>query len=178
MKKLDRRRFLVAAATVSPLLASPMTAAGASAEARRLGFIHLHTGERLSIEYFGNGQYHPEALDELNHLLRDFRSGETGNMDPMLLDLLHHLQTLTGSRQPFEIISAFRSAATNAQLHRRSSGVASASLHMVGQAIDIRLADVPLQQLRDAALSLRAGGVGYYAASNFVHVDTGRVRAW
>ena len=99
-------------------------------------------------------------------------------MDPMLLDLLHRLMCLTGTREPFQIISGYRSPATNAQLHRRSAGVASASLHMTGRAIDIRLADVSLTDLRDAALFVRGGGVGYYAASNFVHVDTGRVRTW
>jgi len=99
-------------------------------------------------------------------------------MDPALLDLLHALRTHTGSRKPYQIISGYRSPATNRMLHERSSGVATKSLHMSGQAIDIRVADVPLAQLRNAALSLQRGGVGFYPGSDFVHVDTGRVRAW
>lgn len=175
---MDRRRFLATVAAGGSLAAAGAAACGAPVEARALSFSHLHTGERLSLEYFSAGAYLPDALSAINHLLRDFRSGEAGTMDPSLLDALHRLRQLTGSRQPFEIISGYRSATTNAELHRRSAGVASASLHMTGQAIDIRLADVSLIRLRDAALSLRAGGVGYYGSSNFIHVDTGRVRAW
>jgi uncharacterized protein YcbK (DUF882 family) len=175
---IDRRRFLATVAAGAPLVATGTASLGAPLEARALSFAHLHTGERLTLEYFSTGRYLPDALSAINHLLRDFRSGEAGSMDPSLLDVLHRLRQLTGSRQPFEIISGYRSATTNAELHRRSSGVATGSLHMSGRAIDIRLADIPLTRLRDAAMSLKAGGVGYYAASNFVHVDTGRVRAW
>ena len=132
----------------------------------------------MVVEYCASGGYVPQALASVNHLLRDFRTGDVGVIDTGLLDLLHGLAALTGSRRPFQIISGYRSPATNAALHQRSSGVASGSLHMLGQAIDIRLADVPLETLRDAARSMRSGGVGYYAASNFVHVDTGRVRIW
>ncbi len=146
--------------------------------ARSLRLRHLHTGEQLSLEYFSGGRYLPQALDAANHLLRDFRSGEVAPMDPALFDLLHELAALTGTRRPFEVISAYRSPATNAALRARSHGVAGGSLHMQGKAIDVRLADVPLAALRDAALSLRRGGVGYYPASRFVHVDTGRVRRW
>jgi uncharacterized protein YcbK (DUF882 family) len=120
----------------------------------------------------------PQALASVNYLLRDFRTGDVGVIDTRLLDLLHGLAMLTGSRRPFQIISGYRSPATNEALRQRSSGVASGSLHTLGQAIDIRLADVRLEALRDAARSMRSGGVGYYAASNFVHVDTGRVRTW
>jgi uncharacterized protein YcbK (DUF882 family) len=180
MVQLTRRRLLAGVAAAAPLSVLPHRAAAAAAprEARALSFAHLHTGERLSVEYLSGGAYVPDALAAVNHLLRDFRSGVSGNMDPALLDLLHGLAQRTGSRAPFQIISGYRCATTNAALRRRSSGVASGSLHMTGQAIDIRLADVALGKLRDAALSLRAGGVGYYAASNFLHVDTGRVRAW
>jgi len=156
----------------------PATARAASFETRALSFIHLHTGERLSLPYFHGGEYRPDALAAVNHLLRDFRTGDVGTMDPVLLDVLHALAGVTGSRQPFQIICGYRSAATNEALRRRSAGVAGASLHMQGRAIDVRLADVPLERLRDAALGLRAGGVGYYVAPQFVHVDTGRVRAW
>ncbi|HSN31208.1 MAG TPA: DUF882 domain-containing protein, partial [Ideonella sp.] len=123
-------------------------------------------------------RYLPDALAAVDRLLRDFRSGEVAAIDPALLDLLHALAMTTGAQGPFEVISGFRSPATNEMLRHRSSGVASGSLHMLGQAIDIRVAGVPLAGLRNAALSLRAGGVGFYPASDFVHVDTGRVRAW
>ncbi|MEW6332124.1 MAG: DUF882 domain-containing protein, partial [Pseudomonadota bacterium] len=95
-----------------------------------------------------------------------------------LFDILHDLQQLTAATGTFQIISGYRSPATNAQLHRNSGGVARNSLHTRGQAIDIRLAGVELRHLHRAALSLRAGGVGYYAKSDFIHVDTGRVRFW
>lgn len=179
MTLLTRRRFvsLFAAAATPALL--PRRALAAAGETRVLSFSHLHTGERLgAVEYFSGGAYLPDALGAINRLLRDFRSGEVGAMDPALLDLLHGLRGATGSRAPFQIISGYRSPATNDMLRQRSSGVASGSLHMKGQAIDIRLADVPLARLRDAALALRGGGVGYYPGSDFVHVDTGRVRAW
>jgi uncharacterized protein YcbK (DUF882 family) len=143
-----------------------------------LAFSHLHTGERLELEYFSAGAYLPDALGAVNHLLRDFRTGDVGTIDPALLDLLHTLRERTGTRQPYQIISGYRSPATNQMLHDRSSGVATKSLHMSGQAIDIRLSDVPLARLRDTALSMRSGGVGFYPGSDFVHVDTGRVRAW
>ncbi len=177
MNSTSRRRF-IATLGVSALEAGPHWARAASAAPRSLGFDNLHTGEKLVVEYFQAERYVPDALAAVNHLLRDFRTGDVGAIDPALLDLLHGLGTLTGSARPYQIISGYRSPATNAALHRRSGGVASGSLHMRGQAIDIRLADVRLGTLRDAALSLRAGGVGYYAASDFVHVDCGRVRAW
>jgi uncharacterized protein YcbK (DUF882 family) len=145
---------------------------------RSLNFLHTHTGERLAVEYCGVDGYLPDALASVNHFLRDFRTGDEHPIDPSLLDLLHRLTGLTASRRPFEVISGYRSPATNRQLRRRSEGVAASSLHMVGQAIDIRLIDIPLPTLRAAALSIHGGGVGYYPASNFVHVDTGRVRFW
>lgn len=172
MPALTRRCFVAA------LASAPWLADAHAGEARVLRFGHLHTGERLEVEYFAGGRYLPDALAAVNHLLRDFRNGEVGTMDPSLLDLLHALRVRTGSRQPYEIISGYRSPATNRMLHERSSGVATKSLHMSGQAIDIRVADVPLVQLRQAALSLQLGGVGFYPGSNFVHIDTGRVRVW
>jgi uncharacterized protein YcbK (DUF882 family) len=148
------------------------------AASRALTFAHLHTGERLAVEYCTAGHYLPDALAAVNTLLRDFRTGDVCAIDPALLDLLFELQGETAATRPFEVISGFRSPATNAALRRRSHGVASSSLHMVGRAIDIRVADVPLPALRRAATALRRGGVGYYPASNLVHVDTGRVRTW
>ncbi|HEX8009776.1 MAG TPA: DUF882 domain-containing protein, partial [Casimicrobiaceae bacterium] len=139
-----------------------------------------HTGEKLSLVYAVGDRYVAAALDAVRQFLRDFRNGATHAIDPVLLDQLHLLATATATHAPFQVISGYRSPATNEMLRRAGHGVAAASLHLKGQAIDIRLADVALSDLRDAALSLRAGGVGYYPApgSDFVHIDTGRVRFW
>ncbi|MEO8256484.1 MAG: DUF882 domain-containing protein [Acidobacteriota bacterium] len=177
MSVLSRRGF-VAACAASVCLATPRWVHAGSLDARALRFAHTHTGERLSLEYFNEGTYRQDALVAINHFLRDFRTSEVHPIDPGLLDLLNGLTNLTGSRQPFQVISGYRSPATNDMLRRHSEGVAAGSLHMKGQAIDIRLADVPLAKLRQAALAVRRGGVGYYPASDFVHVDTGRVRTW
>ncbi len=178
---LSRRSFVRACAFGAPaaaLATLPSLARAAAPAPRALRFDHLHTGERLNVEYFNAGDYVPDALAAVDHLLRDFRTEDVGHIDPTLLDLLYRLTLSTRTAKPFQIISGYRSPATNAMLHARSSGVATRSLHMTGQAIDIRLADVPLGALRQASLSLRGGGVGLYPKSNFVHVDTGRVRAW
>lgn len=173
-----RRQFLTAAAITGAavLLPRPLLARAAP---RTLDFLHTHTGERLlGVEYFTGLRYVPTALEEVNHCLRDWRNDQVHPIDPALLDILHDLAQATGTREPFQIISGYRSPVTNAMLRRQSTKVSSNSLHMQGRAIDIRLPDVPLVRLRAAALSLRKGGVGYYPNSNFVHVDTGRVRAW
>ena len=176
---LSRRRFLqLSAGAAAGLLIAPAHA-GLKPQGQRVLSLHnLHTGEKLTRTYWADGQYLAEPLAEINHLLRDFRTGETHPMDPHLMDVLHRLQHKVGSRQPFQIISGYRSPKTNAMLHTASNGVAKKSLHMQGKAIDIRLPGQDLAQLRMAALSLKAGGVGYYPKSNFVHVDTGRVRHW
>ena len=177
MNHFSRRRFVTALGATALTSAPVWAHAGADAP-RALRFDNLHTNEKLSVEYFAAGRYLPDALAAVNHVLRDFRTNDVGNIDPALLDLLHRLAATVGSQLAFHVISGYRSPATNETLRQRSDGVASGSLHLRGQAIDIRLADVPLATLRDAALSMRAGGVGYYAASGFVHVDTGRVRSW
>jgi uncharacterized protein YcbK (DUF882 family) len=173
MTDASRRRLVCTLAAA----ALPGRALALSAP-RELRFEHLHTGERLDVAYFAGGAYVAQALAAVNRLLRDYRTGEVAPIDPALLDLLHALAGATGSAQPFQVISAYRSAATNEALRRRSDGVASASLHLSGRAIDIRLRGVALRDLRDAAASLHRGGVGYYPRSDFVHVDTGRVRTW
>ena len=177
MTPLSRRRLLGLAA-VAPMSIGGPAASRAATPPRRISFAHLHTGERSTIEYFQSGRYLPDALDAANRLLRDFRTGDIAPIDPTLLDLLHALGERLGSAPTFEVVSAYRSPATNAALHRRSAGVASGSLHMLGRAIDIRVARLPLPVLHEQALALRAGGVGYYPSSNFVHVDTGRLRRW
>ena len=182
MGNLPRRKFLQSCALAAPALLLPDRLLAAapveSAGSRALTFHHTHTGERLTAEYFSGGSYVSDALAAINRHLRDFRTGEEHAIDPALLDLLHRLNGLTGSHKPFQVISGFRSPKTNQMLRGKSHGVAAASLHMVGKAIDIRLADIPLTTLQSAALSLRAGGVGYYPLPDFVHIDTGRVRKW
>jgi uncharacterized protein YcbK (DUF882 family) len=178
-----RRRFLKAvagAALAMPALSLPRVshAYAPYRSVGRLAFEHTHTGERVSLVYRLDGSYVPSSLRTLDRFLRDFRTGDQHQIDPQLLDILSSLSTITGSRAPFQVISAYRSAHTNAMLRERGRGVARSSLHLEGRAIDIRLADVPLADLRDAAVSLRAGGVGFYPGPEFVHVDTGRVRYW
>jgi uncharacterized protein YcbK (DUF882 family) len=149
-----------------------------STEQRTLSFVHTHTGEKLVTTYSQRGCYLPECLAQVNHFLRDFRTGETHPIDPGLLDTLFDLQAHTDRDAAFEVISGYRSPATNSRLRSKSDGVAAHSLHMEGRAIDIRLTGFPTRKLRDLALSLQRGGVGYYASSDFVHVDTGRIRFW
>jgi uncharacterized protein YcbK (DUF882 family) len=179
----DRRQFLRRSAQLAVIgAAGPFAARGALASSvgeRSLAFDHTHTGERLSLVYAAGGQYVTQALGRLNHFLRDHYTGDVGVIDPQLFDLLHRVKTGLGARQPFQVISGYRCPATNDNLRTtRGGGVATRSLHMDGKAIDIRIPGVPLAELRDAALSLRAGGVGYYPRDQFVHVDTGRVRTW
>jgi uncharacterized protein YcbK (DUF882 family) len=143
-----------------------------------LSFRHTHTGEVLSLAYAAGDSYLADALARVSWFLRDFRNGESKAIDPQLLDQLHTLCVVTGTKAPYEVISGYRSPATNEMLHRRGGGVATHSLHLEGRAIDVRLPDLPLADFRDAAISLRSGGVGFYAQSQFVHVDTGPVRRW
>jgi uncharacterized protein YcbK (DUF882 family) len=174
----SRRHLLQAAGCLLPVAVLPLPALARLQAPRRLAFYHTHTSERLNVVYAENGDYVPGALAEINHLLRDFRTGDVHTIDPRLLDLLHTVQVRTGSRGRFEVISGYRSPHTNESLRNRSNGVAQNSLHLRGQAIDVRLTDVETAHVRRAALDLARGGVGYYPASDFVHLDTGRFRAW
>jgi len=178
MRPMCRRQFVATLAAAVPLVANSRPLLAAARATRSLDFLHTHTGEKLNLAFAQGDAYLPGALDAVNHFLRDFRTGEVHEIDRRLLDLLHGVATLTGTGKPFQVISAYRSPNTNAMLRRAGDGVAGRSLHMQGQAIDIRLGDVPLEKLRAAALEVGRGGVGYYPASNFVHVDTGRVRRW
>ena len=178
MSNITRRTLikrLGASASVSSL-SWPVLAAERAP--RDLSFFHLHTGESLSLTYHDGYQYVPGALSEVNLFLSDFRTQESHRIDPELLDILHDLQTCLNCQNKFEVISGYRSPATNEQLRQTSGGVAKKSLHMQGRAIDVRLSDVDSDRLRQAAISLGRGGVGYYPASNFVHLDTGRFRYW
>ena len=150
----------------------------ADGETRTLTFVHTHRQESLTITFRRNGRYDEQALGQLNWFLRDWRNDKPARMDPRLFDVLWEVYRESGSRQPIHIISSYRSPETNSALRRRSSGVAEHSQHMLGKAMDIRLPDVPTERLREVAMRLQYGGVGYYASSKFVHVDTGSVRAW
>jgi uncharacterized protein YcbK (DUF882 family) len=145
----------------------------------RLRLFHTHTGEHIDIVYRRGEKYVADALHSLNHFLRDHRTGEVHEYDPRVFDLLSDL-TASVDRvgAELQIICGFRTPASNEYLRKNTTGVAKNSLHMLAEAIDIRLPGVPLKKMRAAALALHRGGVGYYAASNFIHVDVGRVRQW
>lgn len=173
----DRRRLLAGLACGSASLLTPLRAL-ADAPARSLTVLNLHTGERARATYWEAGAYVRSALEEFDKVLRDHRTGEVHSMAPTLLDLAVAVSNRLDVRETIQIISGYRSPQSNAALHRASSGVATKSLHMDGKALDIRIAGVDLPRLRDAAWSLQRGGVGYYPASDFVHIDVGRVRRW
>jgi uncharacterized protein YcbK (DUF882 family) len=145
----------------------------------RLHFFHTHTGERLDIVYRNGEGYDAESLARLNRYLRDHRTGEIHEYDPRVFDLLHDLTAALGNPDlEIDVICGYRTPWSNEFLRTHGHGVARQSLHMQAMAIDIRVPGIPTAQLRDAALALRRGGVGYYAASHFVHIDVGRVRRW
>jgi uncharacterized protein YcbK (DUF882 family) len=160
------------------LAIAPVATTDSKTDERQLSFYHTHTAESLTVTYFREGQYVPSALAELNQLLRDFRTGDAANMDPAVFDILFDIQIESGSTGTYQIISAYRSPATNEMLRDKSKGVARNSQHLLSKAIDVRLTDIDTAELRDVALSLQRGGVGYYYESDFVHLDTGRVRQW
>lgn len=145
---------------------------------RTLELYNVHTGERLRTVYWYKGKYLPRALKDLDRLLRDHHSNEVTRIDPQLLDLLHTIGTTLETRAAFHILSAYRSPATNAMLRQYYSGVAEHSLHIEGKAVDISVPGRGTASVRRAAIELQRGGVGYYPESNFVHIDTGSVRAW
>lgn len=178
---LSRRNFLTSMAGAAFTLATPGAIAAAkpvSVRDRELSFHNIHTGEKLSAAFWSDGKYLDDGVEEISWLLRDHRAGVASTMDPKLLDLLHQLQTTVGHQGEFQVISGYRSPATNKMLNKNTSGVAKRSYHMLGQAIDVRLPGFDTRQLHKAAISLKGGGVGYYSSSNFVHMDVGRVRYW
>jgi uncharacterized protein YcbK (DUF882 family) len=166
--------MLAAAAAFFP----PKLSAASRSPERSLAFYNTHTGQTLRTVYWLHGDYLSGALEEIDVILRDHRTGEIKSIDPRLLDLLFDLHAKLETNEPFHIISGFRSPATNALLRSSSGGIAKNSLHLDGKAVDIRIPGRAAGTLRQAAVALRAGGVGYYPRSNFVHVDIGRVRYW
>jgi uncharacterized protein YcbK (DUF882 family) len=175
---LGRRGFLQKLAAVGVGLAATRTALAAVDGPRTLSFVHTHTGEQLTAAYYADGTYCSAVLQQVNVLLRDFRNDTVYPIDPAVLDRLFLLQSAVGGSEPFQIISGYRSPATNAALRERSNGVAEHSLHMDGRAIDVRMAGVATATLARVALQQSSGGVGFYRVSDFVHVDSGRVRSW
>ncbi len=169
-------------------LASLLLVAGAGAvhdatalnETRTLSFHHTHSDEDLTVTFKRDGRYDEEALKQLNHFLRDWRSQDQTTMDRHLFDILWEVYRDVDGKKPIQIISSYRSPATNAMLRRRSEGVARFSQHMLGHAMDFYIPDVPLEQIRYAGLRLQRGGVGFYPTSGspFVHLDTGSIRHW
>lgn len=174
----NRRKILKLGACVAIASALPWRALRAETPERRLGFYNIHTGESFRRVYWAQGAYDPQALTEINHVMRDHRTNEVADMAPALLDLLSALRITLDSDESLHLISGYRSPATNAKLAARSGQVAKRSLHLDGKAADIFLPGRSLEALHGAALKLRAGGVGYYPKSRFVHVDVGRVRRW
>jgi uncharacterized protein YcbK (DUF882 family) len=179
---ISRRVFLAAGLAATAMCFLPYEAVAAVSSVfsfeRALSFDNIHTGEKMKTVYWQQGMYVPQALADINYILRDYRTGEVREIDTDLLDLLFALHRKLESQVPFDIISGYRSPETNSLLHSRSKGVANYSLHMYGKAIDIRLPGNELKTLRRAAVDLQRGGVGYYPSSDFVHVDVGRVRYW
>jgi uncharacterized protein YcbK (DUF882 family) len=172
------RRTLLSGAVFSVASMALSGIAQAATGARSVSLLNLHTGERLQACYWEQGRYVDDALTAFSRLLRDHRTSEVHPIDPGVFDILSALQTELDNPATIQVISGYRSPATNAKLHEASAGVASHSLHMDGKAIDIRLPGTALGSLRDAALRLQRGGVGFYPADDFVHVDVGRIRRW
>ncbi len=181
LQNLNRRDVLkmglagFVAASV-PLLSTKSHAAGFSAW--RVSFRHEHTGESFSGVYRVGDKYLPEAFQRMNYVLRDFRTHEVFPMDPRAIDVISVIQRKIGNGKPLQVLSGYRSPKTNAMLREASTGVARNSLHMYGQAIDIRQGGTSSARIRTIAKGLKVGGVGYYPRSDFVHVDTGQVRTW
>jgi len=180
--KILLNRFRIVPVSLALFLSSFATVSQGKLEIveRQLSFYHTHTGKRLNVVYSRNGAYVPSALDEINHLLFDFRTGDKAEIDPELLDLIYDVREALGSNGTYQVISAYRSPKTNEMLRGRSAntGVAKNSQHLLGKAIDVRLEGVKTTLLRDKAISMQRGGVGFYEASDFVHMDTGRPRRW
>jgi uncharacterized protein YcbK (DUF882 family) len=177
----NRRRVLLSGgALAGATLAARLTTAEAkdADESRHIELYSLHTAERLNIVYWRDAAYDAAALEKIEQLLRDFRNNERHEIDPKLLDYLTTVAAALGKEPKFSVISGYRSPQTNQRLHEKSSGVSEHSLHMQGRAMDVRLNGIDCAELAARAIELKLGGVGYYRASDFVHLDTGKFRTW
>ena len=179
---LMRRDFLKLGLLATGFMLNPLSVQAAldsrSKIIKTLAFYNTHTDERLRVDFCRNSKYDAGALAQINYILRDHRSGEIKAIDIKLLELLHTLSNKTTCQAPIHVISGYRSPATNKSLRKNNKGVASRSMHLQGKAIDIRIPGFSTRQLRNVARKMKGGGVGYYPKSDFVHVDTGRVRYW
>ncbi len=179
---ITRRKLLQLGLLTAAAIVVPDRVVNAAAyilpDTRSLSLYNAHTNEYFNSIYWQNGRYLPETMKTLEYMFRDHYNGQERPIDTKLIELLHEMQKNIGTQEPFHLISGYRSSATNAALRRRNVGVAKKSLHIYGMAADIRLPGYSLKKLRRSAYELKAGGVGYYAKSNFVHVDVGRVRYW
>ncbi|MBM9604085.1 YcbK family protein [Desulfopila inferna] len=175
--RLDRRAFLAASAGTAIGLILPKPVFAAKVVSRPLRFYNIHTRERMVVDYTP-GSYGGSVRQALEYFLRDFRTGEMHTLDALLFDSLYAIQNNCEVQTSFEVISGYRSPSTNEFLWKTSSGVARNSLHMQGRALDIRVSGLPTKTLRDLALNLHQGGVGFYPSSDFVHLDTGGKRSW
>ena len=176
--RYSRRRFIAQSIGFGGACLLPALSQAEAKEVRQLSLHSTHTGERLTVAYFQHTGYDRDSLQQLNTLLRDHRQNEATEMDPTLFDQLWCIQQVLEDHGSIEIISGFRTTKTNNMLRGKSSGVAKNSYHPKGQAIDFRLPAISTKQVRNVALHLQTGGVGYYRDSNFVHIDSGPVRAW
>ncbi|AUX92977.1 YcbK family protein [Mixta gaviniae] len=176
----QRRKLLVlgGAAAGLALLPGSALASVSTSRPRILMLNNLHTGETLKTEFFNGKSYDKDELARLNHFFRDYRANKIKSIDPKLFDQLYRLQAMLETRKPVQLISGYRSLSTNNMLREKGSGVAKHSYHTLGQAMDFHIEGISLSNVRKAALKMRAGGVGYYPSSNFVHIDTGPVRHW
>jgi uncharacterized protein YcbK (DUF882 family) len=169
---------LAATSIINPASAAIFSRGDRFDGARRITFRNSHTGEIFSGVYRVGDKYLPDAFERINVVLRDFRTNELFPIDPRVIDIIYSVHNLTQRDEPYEVLSGYRCPKTNAGLRSHSEGVAKNSLHMTGQAIDLRLPGYETKQIRKLAISLKAGGVGYYPKSDFVHMDTGDVRTW
>lgn len=178
----SRRRFLqvglLASAGVALCPSMALAGIARAPKMKELAFRNLHTDEKLRVTYFKDGAFDRTAMGKINHILRDFRSGEVYPISANLIDLLHDLQMRLRTDVPIEIISGYRSPTTNNMLANKSDGVARNSYHTKGLATDIRMRGVSLRQIQTTAMFMHRGGVGFYPKSDFVHVDVGPVRRW
>ncbi len=185
---VSRRKFLgfgalaagtlAASSVINPVSAAAFSKGSTFDGARRISFRNTHTGEIFSGVYRVGDKYLPDAFDRINIVMRDFRSNELFPIDPRVIDIIYSVHELTRQTEPYEVLSGYRCPKTNAGLRSHGEGVAKNSLHMTGQAVDLRLPGFDTKQIRNLAISLKAGGVGYYPKSDFVHMDTGDVRTW
>lgn len=172
------RAFAATAITAAPVMANATGLLRGAGDIRRLRMYNGRAGENLDMVYWVEGEYIQPALEEIAFLMRDWRNNQTHRIDPRAIDIMTAAHNLLETNEPYTLLSGYRSPETNAMLRNRSSGVARNSLHMRGEAADLRLSSRSVTQIFNAARACNAGGVGRYARSNFVHMDCGDVRAW